>query len=327
MRADKSITFVPIDDKCEECWLLKGAYPSLEWDQLCRSVHADENFADDVAATRQVMAGTKPKAFLPEHVVMDEGTEISIERSTIVLNERELRHVSELARLPKAHTNALPQLVVESEDKPGENEIVYCFLDPDQPYRKAVVRTRYAVTKSTVQMSEANQFREAQGHESRAKVLGQQQAARGDAGMITKLRNHHMCTVGNFLARVGKKDSGGNQPPTSIDGDLASPRGEEDDGVEVLGKVVGLAASEFGGQRSMVKHPTGRPASSAEVGGRGHGGGLDKHPDEMAAGRSPSKAVMQASPGKHDAGMASPHDKSSAASCTENMIEDDGIQW
>ena len=66
---------------------------------------------------------------------------VEIEKSFVVLSEREMRKESGLHRIPRMSLKSLPQLTLPSQPGGGEPEVLYAFADPDQPFRKARVKS------------------------------------------------------------------------------------------------------------------------------------------------------------------------------------------
>lgn len=101
--------------------------------------------------------GGTAKDFSDETIHNDTEYLTRLERSWIVLNEKELRLKAKFGTQPLTKPfEAIPQMLVPKEDEPGMFETVFCFRDPEQPYRRAFTEVVVKDTKRRKSL-EANQ--------------------------------------------------------------------------------------------------------------------------------------------------------------------------
>ena len=121
-----------------ELWKAGHAY--MEWDELGQLASESQMFSDGVAKAREMyQKGERLKVDL-QSVSTNTQVGLFLDRSYIVISEREMRRHAELSRIKTSSLAKLPSLEVPHEDCSGEMETVFVFADPSQPFRKAMVR-------------------------------------------------------------------------------------------------------------------------------------------------------------------------------------------
>ncbi len=84
---------------------------------------------------------------------------IEIRKNSLVLDESELRKVTNLKRLNKSLTNPMAQAGTPGPDGP---ERVFFFKSPDRPFREALIVTLHSFQRNAVRMPTDKQYYEGQ---------------------------------------------------------------------------------------------------------------------------------------------------------------------
>ena len=124
---------VPSGSQCEQCWTLwQQAFSRVSWESLIQSVAKDANFKNKVEEARQVLLHAKDaKPLASQGVFAMQGVSLKIERSYVVLTERDMRR-----SIGRTQLKSLQSVQIPCEDGRAETETGYLFKDEEAPHRK-----------------------------------------------------------------------------------------------------------------------------------------------------------------------------------------------
>lgn len=145
----------PVGDICEECFqgwkeVLSAEFPKFE-DMVRKCAHCKET-ASRVQQAYDVFGGKTKKVCNDEACESRVDYSIRIDRSFVIMNEREMRQALGRARVLKAQTRGLHSMTVPSEVDPSRDEEVWFFDDPSAPHRRATISATVGVGTVTQHM-------------------------------------------------------------------------------------------------------------------------------------------------------------------------------
>ena len=178
-------------DQCESCHQLwQKGWPQLTWANFCSQVHDEPSMAQVTTKAREILEGHAKHTAAQEQVNIERMVSLQVERSWIILNERELRRALNVPRVTKAQTRGIPTLAVPSED--GGSEQVYVFEDDQAPYRRARVSITYGAKSDVQEMPLQSTLFVGQGNNVQASEVAKQWKSSGVADILAKEANGHL---------------------------------------------------------------------------------------------------------------------------------------
>eukprot|EP00971_Amphidinium_carterae_P224132 4447525-Amphidinium_carterae.1 len=237
---------VPQENQCEDCYnLWADCFSYLPWPTMCKKHESDRSFVALVKDAKAVRQGRKMAPKKKQEVLSKKLVILDIERNFIVANERELKRHCGASRLTKSMVQNIPKLVIPAENHNGEEQ-VYCFKDPSQPLRRAVVKVQMCSELDGIEMSKEAFVHDAQGVEM-AKLVGKDwQDASGVSNLLQKEVH-----LQDFSAFVGKRKTKGG----------TEDEDDEDEGGQESGEEVDESEAELTGVASL-----GKPGATLLVG-------------------------------------------------------------
>ena len=232
--ADTSMKEVPVGSQCEECFEISRAFPLMSFDQLCSKYRTDAKTREGVDMSRKVLRkDCVPNDFDQETVEVEEGTELIVQRSLILLNERELKHALGVVRLSKAHVAGLPVLQTESEESPGTRESVYAFHDPANPFRRSVLQWKTGVVQKAPKLGPQMQLHADQANWVREHNMHALSADHGQGELLAKIKGHYTRSLKEHVDKFGvvgdeeEEDDDNDDGAGDDDGDQGDADGDE----------------------------------------------------------------------------------------------------
>eukprot|EP00971_Amphidinium_carterae_P352133 6492445-Amphidinium_carterae.4 len=209
----------------------------MEWHELVeQSKSQSEPFASTLKQARE--ANDKGASVDDQHKCVDKDTThaLDIERSYIIVSEKEMRRISGQARIKRGLLKSLNSLEVPAEDASGKLETVYCFADKQNPFRRATLRITSSSTLSSTVLGHGKALWAGQGEAWHHMSAKQQGSAIGTSQLVEKELQGHLNLIDweDFLEeklKAGKDDGDEEQ-----DVDDAQPQDHDM-------KLVGKAAS------------------------------------------------------------------------------------
>eukprot|EP00971_Amphidinium_carterae_P320143 6363831-Amphidinium_carterae.1 len=123
-------------------------------------------------------------------------SQLEMQRSVILMTERDLRRLTGLTRIPKSMLKGVPQLQLPTE-KPGataeqSTEVNYVFADPDQPWKKGIIKVSLGSSLDKEELQPAEIFRAGQAKDTQNHLLRDQQRQSGLDELLNKEVTGHL---------------------------------------------------------------------------------------------------------------------------------------
>eukprot|EP00971_Amphidinium_carterae_P113845 2255988-Amphidinium_carterae.2 len=163
-----------------------------------------------------------------------------VDRSFVLLSDKDIRRSKNIPRVPKAMVKNLPTVMVPSDDPEKGAELHYVFSDPAEPFKKAKVRYSLAANQKYEELRGKDVLWAGQAPAYLKHAVKVAQTSSGVGELLQRdLSGHlHLVSVSDFLG-----DEGSEQVGDEADG--VEGNGDEDAlGVEAVeeGSLIGVAA-------------------------------------------------------------------------------------
>eukprot|EP00971_Amphidinium_carterae_P131359 2601735-Amphidinium_carterae.3 len=132
----------PVGEQCHRCWeVWHTAFQHHSWESLVDGLKTDTDLKDQWTQALETHSGVARPTWPATTVAQVAGFGFEISRQYIVLNEREMKKRFQLGRVTKEFTKGIPTVEVKTAN--GTNELLYCFVRDDEPYRQLSVKMRF----------------------------------------------------------------------------------------------------------------------------------------------------------------------------------------
>eukprot|EP00971_Amphidinium_carterae_P167125 3311589-Amphidinium_carterae.4 len=127
--------------QCQECYeLWQQGFKHLKWFDLISQSQHDQQLSSVLNQARSVKAGHSTKEGPSQEVLETKAVYLEVERSVVIMSEKEIRKQAKVSRIPRASLKGIPCMNILADD--GKTyESVYLFRDESAPYRKAKLKT------------------------------------------------------------------------------------------------------------------------------------------------------------------------------------------
>lgn len=168
-KANGTIVFHPVGEKCMECGDVAAAFPKKAYAQLCDEHDTDDAVKQEVSDVRLALRAGRV-SFEPESIDENQGMALDVYRKWSVLNMRELLSVIKQLKwkkVPKSLLHGIPIMSMPSDEHQGALETVYLFPRiKDYTFRVAKLSSfQVGLTKRTPVLKSAKHIRRDQAVE------------------------------------------------------------------------------------------------------------------------------------------------------------------
>jgi hypothetical protein len=247
-----------VGPSCHDCGSLHAeGFSHLEFEEFCEKGEAELKSAVEQAS--KVLGGDKP-AFPASSVASFSRAFLELRNPVQVLNSKELKKALNVTRLPK-HMRSIPKIKVpkksmvkkgakqkrasgkanDEEDSDAGFETLFCFADPQQPYRTGSLVQVFGAGSTSDQMPK-------QLWDGQAAAVLQQVVAQQAADMRTEviMDGRQLQTLDEFLdqKRQSPRKTGSRPGFTQFVSGEASPAREEQQASEDSGEEAADTADE-----------------------------------------------------------------------------------
>ena len=319
---------MPTGDKCAQCGDLHArGFSHMSWESFC-DLCSEAEFSTCVEEASETQHGKK-REFATATVTRGEGVFLEVSSTALVLNERELRTVMKVHRLPKAMKSIPTVKLLSHSSKPGERasgkrklEELYCFQDPKNPYRTARVVQRIAMSTEEPIMKE--RLWESQPQAVMSQCV-EEQFAETQCEKIIKQHKHLKSLQGWIRERTARKSTKADKPRAPREGGGSDDESEgkesgDSDGSSSKGSTRASNAASSDDERAASTRgdisqsedetvaPSATLARPKDTDALGHGKPLAQTPQKQL--RRPKSFACSESPG------------GDALSMVESMVDD-----
>lgn len=197
---------LPLGTACFECGSVhREGFSHMSWEDFCEAAQKDLKGAVDEAVV--LRSGNGTPSFLPANVETTRDVSIEIRTPVQIVTAAQLRAAFGRSKLP-AHMKSVPTLnlplrgdeAASGSSGSGATERVFCFSDPKEPYRTAVIVERIGVSSRTPQLRQ-----QLWGGQADALVesLAAKQASSSHSGSIQEAKK--LQTLEQFVEERGGK--------------------------------------------------------------------------------------------------------------------------
>ena len=254
---------IPIGTKCEQCFnIWRTSFSHKEWDVWCKEV------IEDAKAQKQLEAARKnypllpcDKELKPAFVDVRQAERMMVSRSYMALSERELRKLLNEQRLDKATLATLPVVSCTMEDGHSK-ELLYLFVNPNQPHRLVTLSSEHMAELQTQMMSPNSQNFEGQGEEMWLREHHQHLLR---SGMSTALAKTNVMSLDEFVEKrlrarqeQAQAEQTGPESISDSEGELQGPAAAE---IKRLRSSSQLSLGSTSGKKAAKKNPVAGSAS------------------------------------------------------------------
>ena len=220
--------------------LVEGSLLQHHMVELAQTCGQDEKFARTVQHAREVknkkVGSECYQTSLENQVVVG----VEMERTFIVLSEKEMRREASLHRIPRISLKGIPILRMPSRVGGQEPEVLYCFRDDASPWRRARVKTCVAQNLQEVVMGNEHVCWSGQGETTLACTTEQSASSMGLSECLQK--DGTLPFFAEFYSeKLGVRTK---EEPEGGDNEGAADAMQEHD-LEVVGPAARLEAAEL----------------------------------------------------------------------------------
>eukprot|EP00971_Amphidinium_carterae_P094936 1878449-Amphidinium_carterae.1 len=159
-------------NQCHECFeLWEQGFKHLKWEDLIKQSKDDQHLSTLLNKARSVKAGHATKEGPPQQVLETKAVYLEVERSVVIMSEREIRKQAKVSRIPRASLKCLPSVNILADDG-KTSECVYLFHDEAAPYRKAKLKTVCGTVLQNFAMETKDGLYSGQGENIHGHVAG-----------------------------------------------------------------------------------------------------------------------------------------------------------
>ena len=287
-------------NQCEACWTLwQQGFRHESWDGLLNKVARDPAFK---AQVEEAMLQGRPKDVPDQSVLTVQGTSVEVERSYIIMSERDLRRASGLSRIGRTQLKGLQSVQLPLEDGQQGQETCYLFKDDANPQRRMKIKVHMATQMESEVMKPGEVLWPDQPGCYQAHYTQQKAKESGVWDVINKEQAGHL-NITNFetFARdILKVEVDSEQHDTGA----AATAQPAQDGVFPTCGLVGVAAAKPSGPMASLTSP---PSAAKKVAGQTSS--ILRTPSSMSLGSAPEEPAASALVLDVEEGMPSSSDK------------------
>eukprot|EP00971_Amphidinium_carterae_P322032 6401313-Amphidinium_carterae.1 len=247
---DSSGKRVPQESKCHRCHQvhLQG-FKEQSWEELVGG-KTDPKIKKKLDRAFQTYQDSERK-WPCEDIIQNTFIGLEVNRSVVLMNERELRRECGTKKLSQKDLKALPAFVVPKEDGTGTEQI-FAFHDASKPFRTGSLKILQGTTLQQWMLESTKALYPTQGQSQFPYFAAKCGATTGYQDMVEKeMRgNLHLQSLESFLAsQQGKEDK--DDELGAAESDIAAASYLESDV-----KLVGAAAADFQEHYTPAKKKT-----------------------------------------------------------------------
>eukprot|EP00971_Amphidinium_carterae_P115124 2280128-Amphidinium_carterae.1 len=129
----------PVGDQCLNCFQVwQAAFKHLTWAELIEALGDDENVKRNWAEALAIKDGKKERPWKEMVVKKNSSVVLEVCKEFIVLTEKELKKCWGVEKLGKDDLKGIPKIELHIAE--GIVETVFCFKNPQSPFRTCKVR-------------------------------------------------------------------------------------------------------------------------------------------------------------------------------------------
>ena len=181
----------------------------MEWPQFVQAVGDDAEMAALVARAKEIMNSKQPYTKPQETMSGVKSVSLKVERSWIILSDKEVRRQLGVARLTKASMKSVPQMVVPCEDGSPGSEQVYVFKDPQSQFRRATLQVVWGTQHEEKEMKDVDTMWPGQGLHLQGHTFQKQAETSGVLSLLQREMAGHLRMIDfqQFVDSMQREDA------------------------------------------------------------------------------------------------------------------------
>lgn len=223
--ANAAAVAIPIGDACKQCYEhwdthFKCDGSSSTWELHLERMQDSAEYKGVVDLARGISSGVA--RHIPEEYVDSTTTVgVTIKRRFVVLNEAEVATAVGTAKLAKNLKRRLAAFALPKAPDSGTEEL-FAFRDPEHPYRYAEMTVSEHALAGTRVLRPQDSAWTGEGRAQLNGVVADMLESGGSNAVTTKLRNHGLRTVDEFIASAKSA-----KQPVAAGSGVDAPLGDE----------------------------------------------------------------------------------------------------